>query len=639
MEAVGGRMDPEHDLIRFRKAVESSGEVVFLTDPKGIITWINPEFTGLYGYSPSEVVGLHTPRLLKSGLMAPKVYEQFWHEILKKQTVKAEFINRTKDGRLVTIEGSANAVLDEHEAILGFVAIQRDVSARKEIERRLRESEELYRTLVETSPDGIVLAGLDGTIQLCNPTLVAMSGCATAADLVGRNALQLLAEEDRTRAPDIFEKAREGRQSPSHMEFHLERKDGIHIPCELNFSVVRSEDGQPRGFLGVLRDITSRKKLEAQLLQAQKMEAIGRLAGGISHDFNNLLTAILGYTDLISGDPRTPQGLQQDLQAIRKASERATSLTRQLLAFSRRQILQPKTIDLNSTIAETDKMLRRLIGEDIQLITMLDPDLSPIRADPGQIEQVILNLAVNGRDAMPHGGVLTIETRNVTLDEDDARSWLIQPGPYVLLSVRDTGTGMDAGTQSHMFEPFFTTKEQGKGTGLGLSTVYGIVKQSGGHILVRSEQGKGTVFRLYLPSAHEEAGRTEKAASPAPSPQPGQTILLVEDEEWVRSMMNRALSASGYSILQAGDGSEALELADHFGGRIHLLLTDLVMPRMGGVELARILATKDPHLKILYLSGYSDQAITQDSLDAGRSFLQKPFTPDALVKAVRELLD
>jgi nitrogen-specific signal transduction histidine kinase len=402
--------------------------------------------------------------------------------------------------------------------------------------------------------------------------------------------------------------------------------------------VLRSDDGQPRGFIGIVRDIAARKKLEAQLLQAQKMEAIGRLAGGIAHDFNNLLTAILGYTDLISGDPRTPQGLQQDRLAIRRASERATSLTRQLLAFSRRQILQPKTIDLNATINETDKMLRRLIGEDIQLVTILDPDLSKVRADPGQIEQVILNLAVNGRDAMPHGGVLTIETRNVTLDEEDARSWMIQPGPYVLLSMQDTGTGMDAGTQAHMFEPFFTTKEQGKGTGLGLSTVYGIVKQSGGHIMVRSEQGKGTVFRLYLPSAWQEAERADEAAAAAP-PRPGQTILLVEDEEWVRSMMKRALSASGYSVLQAGDGSEALELADRFAGRIHLLLTDLVMPRMGGVELARTLSGKDPELRILYLSGYSDQALTQDSLEAGSSFLQKPFTPDALVRAVRTLLE
>jgi CheY-like chemotaxis protein/two-component sensor histidine kinase len=371
------------------------------------------------------------------------------------------------------------------------------------------------------------------------------------------------------------------------------------------------------------------------------MEAVGQLAGGVAHDFNNLLTVITGYSDLMLRRLDNESPFRSSLEEIKKAGERAASLTRQLLAFSRKQVLQPKVLQLNAIVADVDKMLRRLIGEDIDSLTLLEPSLGRIMADPGQIEQVILNLAVNARDAMPTGGKITIETANIFLNEEYARKHVaVQSGWYVMLAVSDTGCGIDAETQVRMFEPFFTTKEQGKGTGLGLSTVYGIVKQSGGNIRVYSELGKGTTIKIYLPRIDEVIESNEAHGAPAELPQGRETVLVTEDEEQVRQMIRMILEMNGYHVLETGGGEEALAIYKEHEGQIDLVMTDVVMPQMSGRELAQSLEVLHPGIKVLYMSGYTDDAIVRHGLlDHEIAFLQKPFTPDALMRKVREVLD
>lgn len=379
---------------------------------------------------------------------------------------------------------------------------------------------------------------------------------------------------------------------------------------------------------------------EEKLRQSQKLDSIGQLAGGIAHDFNNLLTVISGYSDLLS---RTEQDTasRAKVDEIRKAADRAASLTRQLLAFSRKQVLLPKVLDLTETVVNMDKLLQRLIGEDVNLVTILDHRLNRVKADPGQIEQVIMNLAINARDAMPNGGKLTIETMNAYLDEVYARRHVtVTPGPYVMLAVSDTGIGMDDETMNHIFEPFFTTKEPGKGTGLGLAMVYGIVKQSGGNIWVYSEPGQGTTFKIYLPVVAYDGALPLPANQSAPGPRGTETILLVEDEDALRQLLFDILTDEGYTILQAGSGTEAMKICTDHPESIHLLVTDVVMPGMGGRQLVENLAASRPEMKILYMSGYTDNAIVHHGvLDAGTAFLQKPFTPVSVLRKVREILD
>jgi signal transduction histidine kinase/CheY-like chemotaxis protein len=384
-----------------------------------------------------------------------------------------------------------------------------------------------------------------------------------------------------------------------------------------------------------------RRELEIKLHQAQRMEAVGRLAGGIAHDFNNLLTAIVGYSEMALIDLAIPEKLRSDIGEIRRAADRASSLTHQLLAFSRRQVLQLKIIDLNVVVHDVDKMLRRLIGEDIDLVTVLEEGIGRIRVDPGQIEQVIMNLAINARDAMPKGGKLTIETANVDLDEVYARTHVaVIPGPYVMLALSDNGHGMDAETQSRIFDPFFTTKEKGKGTGLGLSTVYGIVKQSGGNIWVYSEPGKGTTFKAYFPRVEEEVEAPIVAAVPVVHLHGTEVVLLVEDEEAVRKLAREILERNGYTVLSASEGEEAFAVSGRYAGMIHLLLTDVVMPRMGGRDLFNRLTPLRPRMKVLYMSGYTDNAVVHHgALDPGTHYLQKPFTQDGLLHKVREVLE
>ena len=431
------------------------------------------------------------------------------------------------------------------------------------------------------------------------------------------------------------------------LEYRVAAADGRQVWLHDTTHVVLDAEGHPIQLRGVAIDSTKgklaqaeTKRLEQQLRQAQKMEAVGRLAGGVAHDFNNLLTIISGYSDLLLDDPGTLDPQRGYANEIRNASGRAASLTRQLLAFSRQQVLAPRVLDLNAVVTNIEKMLKRLIGEDIELVTVLGESLWPIKADPGQLEQVLLNLVVNARDAMPKGGVLTIETANVQIDSTSAQAHFpLTPGPYVLLTFSDTGIGMDAETQARIFEPFFTTKEKGKGTGLGLAMVYGIVKQSGGYIWVSSEVGKGTTFKIYLPRTEEETAEPGTGRSGLEAQQGRETLLLVEDEEAVRALARNVLRKKGYTVLEAGHGEEALKLSEQYLGQIDLLVTDVVMPQMSGFELARRLANSRPQIKVLYISGYADNAVWREGgLEPGGAFLQKPFSPEALAGKVREVL-
>ena len=425
------------------------------------------------------------------------------------------------------------------------------------------------------------------------------------------------------------------------LEYRFQAKNGTYRWIHDEARLMRDAAGLPLEVFGAWLDITERKQLEDQVFQAQKMEAVGRLAGGVAHDFNNLLTAILGSADfaLETLNPGSPE--RGDVEEIRKAAIRAADLTHQLLAFSRQQVIAPTVLNPNSVVGGIEKLLRRLIGEDVELRTVLAPDVAAVKADATQLEQVILNLAVNARDAMPNGGQLTIETQNVDLDEAYVQGHLSAlPGRYVLFAVSDTGMGMDAATQERIFEPFFTTKESGKGTGLGLATVYGIVKQSGGAIWVYSEAGHGTTFKVYLPQVTEPLAPAVLIPVEAVSLRGSETVLLVEDDEMVRALVLKVLKGNGYAVLVAVSGGDAERVAAAYEGRIDLLLTDVVLPGINGGQVAQLLTAARPTIKVLYLSGYTDDAIVHHGvLEPGVAFLQKPFTPAVLGRKVREVLD
>ena len=427
----------------------------------------------------------------------------------------------------------------------------------------------------------------------------------------------------------------------TNLEICLRRKDGSPVWVLENASLLASQGDLPDLIEGTLVDITERKHLEEQFRQAQKMEAIGQLAGGVGHDFNNLLTVIKGNSELLLARLDPAQPLHKSAEQIKKSADQAAVLIRQLLAFSRMQVLQPRVLDLNSIVAETGKMLPRLLREDIEVVLLLGTSLARVKADQNQIEQIILNLAVNARDAMPKGGKLTIETTNFDLDENYGRLHPgVKPGRYVILAVTDTGTGIDAETQAHIFEPFFTTKEPGKGTGLGLATVYGIVKQSGGWIWVYSEVGQGTVFKIYLPKVEEVVQADKPSGFRTPPPRGTETILLVEDQDGIRDLARPFLEDMGYKVLEASDGKAALQIAQQHQGEIDLLLTDIVMPIMGGYELAQRMAILRPEVKVLYVSGYAEYASAPaGNLDHDAFRLQKPFSMDALARRVRETLN
>ena len=511
----------------------------------------------------------------------------------------------------------------------------------------LHQSEKKYRQLWETSTDAVIFMDTDRRIRFANPAIMDVFGYAPE-EVIGQDIAMLQPERLRQGHRDgVARYMKTGVKKVNWRATELAglRKDGTEVPIEVAFSDMEMEG--KHWFVGFMRDITERKRAEEalrqseeQLRQSQKMEAIGQLAGGIAHDFNNLLTAITGYSELLLGQIQPDSRERKNAEEIRKAAFRAAALTHQLLAFSRRQMLTTKVLNLNAVMMDLESMLRRLIGEDIALTIVPGSALGRVKADPSQIEQIVLNLVVNARDAMPKGGTVTIETSNVVLDEasaDDHETF--RPGPYVLVAVGDTGCGMDAQTRRHIFEPFFTTKEPGKGTGLGLSTVYGIVTQSDGYILVDSEPGRGTTFKVYLPLVTSEPDRGSAETERPRLSRGTETILLVEDEGTVRVLVGNILEGNGYRVLVASHSEEAFRLSGHHEGPIHLMVTDVVMPGMSGRELAERLASSRPKMKVLYISGYTDDAIVRHGVQTqNTAFLQKPFTPDTLLRKVREVL-
>ncbi len=511
-------------------------------------------------------------------------------------------------------------------------------AALRATQESLRRSESNFRSLVMNAPYGICRCDALGILQDANPALVSMFGYASAAELTGRHLGSLYADAQQWfQTADYFHVRKEF----NDLTTECVRKDGAAIVARISGRSI--PNGKVGGSFEIfIEDVTETRTLEMQLRQAQKMEAIGRLAGGIAHDFNNLLMVISGYSEFLLERLGPDPWLRGPAQEISNATQRASSLTRQLLAFSRKQMLAPKVLDLNEVVAENLKMLTRMIGEDIDLVMVPGPVLGAVRADPGQIDQVIMNLAVNARDAMPQGGKLTIETANATLDENFARTHTpLTAGNYIMLAISDTGVGMDNETQLRIFEPFFTTKGS-KGTGLGLSTVYGIVKQSGGFIFVDSQPQRGTAFRAYFPrvDGREDAAAAQDSLGLPRADHGQETILLVEDETNLRRLARQYLETQGYKILEAEDGAAALQIVDGYKSTIDLLLTDVIMPGMNGRELAEHITKLLPDLRVLYMSGYTEDAVGHDgTLDAGINLLQKPFSLPVLKDRVREVLD
>jgi two-component system cell cycle sensor histidine kinase/response regulator CckA len=745
-------------------ALKAAANAIVITDREGRITWANPAFTRLTGWSLAEVAGLN-PKFLKSGRHGPAFYDELWQTILSGQVWQGEMVNRRKDGTLyheqqtitplrasgggeishfvavkvdvsgrraareallqserrhrrlaeaahddiyivdrdgsvlytnaagaarlgrpveqilgrrlsdvlpvetasrflrdarrVLASGEALYVEDRSEVdgrevwsgtwltpltgeggLASVEAVSRDITARVAAEQALRASEQRYRSLFERNLAGVYRMTLEGRIVECNDAFARILGYPSAAELRGLRPEDLYTSPALRRA---FVERLLAEETLVNHESEGRRKDGGAVWVLENATLVREEGGP---FIeGTIVDITERKTLERQLGQAQKMEAVGHLAGGVAHDFSNILSVIGGCSELALRRADAESPLRPYLDEIRRAADRSTGLVRQLLAFSRGQTVEPRVLDLDDVVRGIEEMLRALIPESIELVTSLHACPGLAKADRGQLEQVVVNLAVNARDAMPRGGRLSIETARTDLDAAYCRRHVgATPGPHVVLSVTDTGVGMDADTQAKIFDPFFTTKEAGRGTGLGLATVYGIVRRAGGSIWVYSEPGRGTVFKIYLPEAEKEEPMTESPGpvevDPAAAPRGTETILLVEDEEALRALARELLASLGYTVLEARHGEEALQLSRSSVRPIHLLVTDLVMPQVDGRELAARIAAERPETRVLFVSGYAESTDPRSTLRASHvAFLQKPYTAAALATSIRRLLD
>jgi PAS domain S-box-containing protein len=537
----------------------------------------------------------------------------------------------------MTVNGFAQLAAIAVDNAQLYADAQRELAARTQAIAALRDSEELYRLITENTRDLIALLDQEGCCVYASPSCTSILGYAQI-ELIGTAFTDIVHPDDQVAVADQMRQL--AHSGAAQAAFRARHASDAWRWIE-TFWTATTQDGV-RYNLAVGRDITERKRLEAQFLQAQKMEGIGRLAGGVAHDFNNLLTAIMSYTELARDGLAPGDPVAQDLDEVAGAARRAADLTSQLLAFARKQIIEPQALNLNTLLMDMDRLLRRVIGEDVELEVHLAPELGFVKADHGQIEQVLINMAVNGRDAMPDGGKLTVETRNIALDPSFAEQHIgLESGAYVLLVISDTGVGMDAETQRQVFEPFFTTKERGRGTGLGLATCYGIIKQHGGSIVLYSEVGLGSTFKIYLPRVAAPVALPPNQEVPAAVPNGSETILLAEDETAVRTLASRVLRERGYTVIEAADGVEALRAAQESdGAAINLLLTDMVMPRMGGGALAARIQELYPGIRVLFISGYTDSALIQHGqLADGMEFMHKPFSPADLARKVRELLD
>jgi PAS domain S-box-containing protein len=620
-----------------RKAVLLANvrDAVVVTDLEGIVTYWNDGATRLFGWNAEEMIG--RALVARYPPEARANVQERMRDIARGRDFVGEWLDWRKDGTRVWIDARVRRIADASGRPFGIMGISQNISGRKEAEEGMR----LRDRALQTINQGILITDAqsrDHPIVYASPSFEQLTGFASG-DIIGKNPRFLQGPSTNLGSVDQVRDALASGKGCTVWLVNY-RKNGMPFWNELSISPLRDDRGRLTHFVGVQADVTHRRQLEEQLRQAQKMEAIGLLAGGVAHDFNNLLTIITGYSDLLLQSLPDDDPTRELLEEIRKAGRRSASVTRQLLAFSRKQVLAPRILNLNEVVHDTEKMLQRLIGEDVRLDTVLDGSLDNVRADPGQIEQVLLNLAVNARDAMPQGGSLRIETKNVVLDEAfaDVRPG-VKAGPYVMLTMSDTGIGMAEEVQRHVFEPFFTTKGPTKGTGLGLSVVHGIVQQSDGHIEVASEIGVGTTFTIYLartaeiPRAESPAGTTASALSGT------ETILLVEDEEAVRALSRHVLRMCGYTVLEAGDVDEAQRICTESREKIHLLVTDVVMPGMGGRALAERLLEQRPDMEVLYVSGYTDDAVVRHGiLHKEVNFLQKPFSPTALAQKVHEVL-
>ncbi len=617
-------------------AMDSAINGLAILDAGGKYIYVNPAYARMIGNTNREaMVGKSWREISASGDVAPVASEI--REALKQHGKWfGPLTVPHSDGTAVAMEMAITTLPDG-----GTICVSGDITERVSAQRERAETEIKYRKLIEqvAAISYIAEIGVNGQWYYVSPQIETMFGYSAEEWLSNsKDWIRYIPIDDHPIVHAAEENSARG--EPFQAEYRITRKDGNVIWVSDTAVVVRGSDSHPV-MEGLIVDITDRKMLENQLLQARKMEAVGRLAGGVAHDFNNLLTIIKGYVEMAMQRCLDWPELHSDIRRIEDAADRAVTLVRQLLAFSRKQVLRPKILDLNAIVMNLDQLLRRLMSENIAMKTFVSKDLGAIKADPGQIEQVIMNLVVNARDALPDGGRILIETSNVELDSAYTRDHtVVRPGPYVLLAVTDTGIGMTADTAAHIFEPFYTTKESGRGTGLGLSTVYGIVKQSGGYIWVYSELGKGTTFKVYLPRV-KDAVQAPAAEMPASTARKGhETILLVEDEPDVRELTQMVLTERGYRVIEALTPEDAERLAGNNGAEIHLLLTDVVMPGMSGRELAKRLTGRYPNLRVLYMSGYTYNVIAQDgTLEEGISFLQKPFTPQVLTQKVRESLD
>jgi two-component system, cell cycle sensor histidine kinase and response regulator CckA len=642
---------------KYRQLVEQVPAISYVaeTGAFGPFLYMSPQVTTILGYKPEDCLAdphfwwehlnpLDQPQALR---------EDTWEE---GRLFHIDYRMRRNDGVEIWVRDEAIIVRDPHTGKRLTRGMLVDITERKRAEEALRESEERYRNFVEQSSEGIYRMEYDppvschltveeqlarghkcGFMAECNDAMARMYGRASSQELMGKPLSDFLILHHPVTRQFMEKFIRDGYRITDQESIELDAQGQKRVFH--NTMVGTIVDGHWVRTWGITRDVTERLHLEEQLRNAQQLEAIGRLAGGVAHDFNNILNIIIGHAELLlaSGvDERSRVGVEQ----MRRATERAASLTQQLLAFSRKQVLQPKVLDLNDTVADVQKMLSRVIGEDIELIARLHPSLMAVKADPGQVEQVLMNLAVNARDAMPHGGRLAMETSNVEFQEDEARDLDLAAGRYVMLRVTDTGNGMDAVTLAHIFEPFFTTKPMGKGTGLGLSTVYGIVKQSGGGIQAESEPGSGTAFRIYLPATDGSRIKQEDRMTRMQVAGGSETILIAEDEPDLRELTQIFLESYGYKVLAAGSAEQAIRIAGEFGARIHLLLTDVIMPGMSGRQLAENMLQRDPKTKILYMTGYTDDMVVQHKvLEPGVQLLQKPFTRTELALKVRSTLD
>ena len=628
----------EQSLEFYKNVINSFDDLIFVKNERHEWVFLNDAACKFWGYQQEALLGK-----TDHDIFPREEADIYWakdNEVFQSEKPDLNIEKQTIDGNLYTIATKKSIYKDPHTGERYIVGTIRDITEQKKAEEAIQQEKDMAQRYLDIAGVMLVALETDGTVTLINKKGCQILGCEEE-EIIGKNWFDnFIPKAMRREIQDVFDELMQGTSSVrQYNENPVLTKKGTERMVAWHNTLLTNDKGDIIGTLSSGEDITENRRLEEQLFQSQKMEAIGRLAGGIAHDFNNALTAIMGYSDIIAKDAEVKDKHRSYIDEIKKSAERAATLTQQLLAFSRKQIMQPKVLNLNTMLKNTKNMLQRMIGEDITFRLQTATPIDMIKVDPGKIEQVVINLAVNARDAMPNGGILEVETKNIFLDHAFCEMHKgANPGNYVLLSVHDTGKGIDNETMKHIFEPFFTTKEIGKGTGLGLATVYGIVRQSGGYIDVQSQEGSGTTVAIYLPRVDKVPETVEKHESKVAEGK-NETILFVEDDDMVRNMVAAVLEQYGYNVIEAENGSVAMKRCEQ-EDKIHLMITDVVMPGISGPDLVRQIITIQPEMKVLYISGYTDDAIVHHGvLDENTPFLQKPFTPQKLALKVQELLE